>query len=330
MGPKIAIGGLGTVVLLVLGLIFGRDLIPDWSEVANDPPANHVAKDEKTLVFTKKILGTTEAVWTREFQKWGKVYTPPHLELFSDKVHTGCGLAPAAVGPFYCPADQKVYIDPTFFDELETKLGGSKGEFSQAYVIAHEVGHHVQHLLGYGAKRSTLEEHDFSVRLELQADYLAGVWPITGRRCSTSSSRATWSPPSSRPMRLATIGYKSGPADSSTRRSSRTEPRLSGSGGSNRASRREMPASRLSTISLKSARRAICEGKVAAGSSGPIPFVREGEPGFASGLFLQHLGLYAYRRGFLLRLAKLPPEPLEECEKLEQRVVQSNKANRAA
>jgi predicted metalloprotease len=104
------------------------------------------------------------------------------MELFSDQVRTGCGVAPSAVGPFYCPKDRTVYLDPTFFDELERKLGGSKGEFSQAYVIAYEVGHHVQNLLGYMAKRNTMEEHDFSVRLELQADYLAGVWAHHGQK----------------------------------------------------------------------------------------------------------------------------------------------------
>jgi predicted metalloprotease len=186
MGTKLAIGGVGGIVLLVLGLIFGKDLVGDRTEPGNNAPGNNApvnqpARDEKTLVFTKKVLGTTEAVWKKEFGKMGKTYTPPRLDLFSDKVKTGCGLAPAAVGPFYCPADQTVYLDPTFFDELERKLGGSKGEFSQAYVIAHEVGHHVQHLLGYMARRGAMEEHDFSVRLELQADYLAGVWAHHGQ-----------------------------------------------------------------------------------------------------------------------------------------------------
>jgi predicted metalloprotease len=103
-------------------------------------------------------------------------------------VETGCGVAPSAVGPFYCPADKTVYLDPTFFDELERKLGGSKAEFSQAYVIAHEVGHHVQNLLGFSSlveqKRRTLPKEEYnkwSVRLELQADYLAGVWAHYGQ-----------------------------------------------------------------------------------------------------------------------------------------------------
>jgi predicted metalloprotease len=110
------------------------------------------------------------------------------MVLFTDQIQTGCGNAPAAVGPFYCPADKTVYLDPTFFDELQQTLGGSKAEFSQAYVIAHEVGHHVQNLLGYSRivdeKRRTLPKAEFnqwSVRLELQADYLAGVWGHYGQ-----------------------------------------------------------------------------------------------------------------------------------------------------
>ena len=176
MGGKLALGGgAGGILLVVLGLIFGVDLGGGGQRAANTngPP------DEKTLVFTKRVLGTTEDVWNTEFKKMGKKYRPPHLELFSDRVKTGCGTAPSAVGPFYCPADEKVYIDPTFFNELEQKLGGSKAQFSQAYVIAHEVGHHVQRLLGFTAR-----EHDngASVRLELQADYLAGVWAHQGQK----------------------------------------------------------------------------------------------------------------------------------------------------
>jgi uncharacterized protein len=181
-GGQLAIGGGGAVLLLILGLIFGKDFLGDNAEMPSNAPADNVGQDDKILVFTEKVLGTTEAVWQDEFRKMGKSYQPPHLELFSDQVQTGCGTAPAAVGPFYCPTDMVVYLDPTFFDELERKLGGSKAEFSQAYVIAHEVGHHVQKLLGYTANRDTTEDHDFSVRLELQADYLAGVWAHAGQK----------------------------------------------------------------------------------------------------------------------------------------------------
>jgi len=177
-GTKLAIGGVGGIVLVILGLIFGQDLMP----LLQNAPINQGPPDEKTLVFARKVLGTTESVWHEQFKLKDLKYRPPTMELFSDQVRTGCGVAPSAVGPFYCPKDRTVYLDPTFFDELERKLGGSKGEFSQAYVIAYEVGHHVQNLLGYMAKRNTMEEHDFSVRLELQADYLAGVWAHHGQK----------------------------------------------------------------------------------------------------------------------------------------------------
>ncbi len=181
-GGQLAIGGGGAVVLLILSLIFGQDFLGGNVGAPDESPANNVEQDDNILVFTEKVLGTTEAVWQDEFRKMGKAYIPPHLELFSDQVQTGCGIAPAAVGPFYCPTDMVVYLDPTFFDELERKLGGSKAEFSQAYVIAHEVGHHVQKLLGYMGSKGTMDEHDLSVRMELQADYLAGVWAHAGQK----------------------------------------------------------------------------------------------------------------------------------------------------
>lgn len=174
MGGKLAIGGgAGGILLVILGLVFGVDLTGGRRAGPSSPP------DEQTLLFTKKVLGTTEEVWKDEFRKMGKKYKPPHLELFSDRVKTGCGTAPSSVGPFYCPADEKIYIDPTFFNELEQKLGGSKADFSKAYVIAHEVGHHVQRLLGFSARE---HDNDASVRLELQADYLAGVWAHHGQK----------------------------------------------------------------------------------------------------------------------------------------------------
>jgi len=178
MGGKLALGGgAGGILLVILGLIFGVDL--GGGQRAAGPAGPPKPGDKETLVFTEKVLGTTEAVWDDEFRKMGKKYKAPRLELFSNAVDTGCGHAPSEVGPFYCPADQKVYIDPTFFDELEQKLGGSKADFSKAYVIAHEVGHHVQRLLGYHVEG---KDNDGSVRLELQADYLAGVWAHHGQK----------------------------------------------------------------------------------------------------------------------------------------------------
>jgi len=181
MGGTLAVGGgIGGLVLLVLGLIFGVDLGGGGGgRRAAGPP------DEQTRVFAEKVLGTLESVWQDEFARhraeYHAAWRPPKMVLFSDQVKTGCGVAPSAVGPFYCPADEHVYLDPTFFEELERRLGGSKADFSKAYVVAHEVGHHVQNLLGYNRR---VREHDneASVRLELMADYLAGVWAYHGQR----------------------------------------------------------------------------------------------------------------------------------------------------
>ena len=163
----------------------GQPAGQNQQQVEQRPPTKDELRSRK---FYSTILAFTEEVWGEQFQKIGKRYVPPHMVLFTDRVETGCGSAPAAVGPFYCPADKTVYLDPTFFDELEHKLGGSKAEFSQAYVVAHEVGHHVQNLLGYSRivdeKRRSLPKEEYnkwSVRLELQADYLAGVWANHGQ-----------------------------------------------------------------------------------------------------------------------------------------------------
>ncbi|MFO0852185.1 MAG: neutral zinc metallopeptidase [Gemmataceae bacterium] len=145
------------------------------------PPVN-----DKTKKFVATVLNFTEDVWTDQFRQMGEQYQKPKLVLFRESVDSeGCGVAPSAVGPFYCPVSKKVFLDPSFFDELEQKLGGSKAEFSQAYVIAHEVGHHVQNLLGYSDKVRQFERREGkngSVRLELQADYLAGVWAHHGQK----------------------------------------------------------------------------------------------------------------------------------------------------
>lgn len=139
-------------------------------------------EEEELATFTKQILAGTEDVWTREFQKIGMEYVPPKLVMFTGSVQSGCGGATASTGPFYCSADQTVYIDLSFFRQMRDQMGAG-GDFAQAYVIAHEVGHHVQYLLGtldkaheQMARVSQKEANRISVRLELQADYYAGVW----------------------------------------------------------------------------------------------------------------------------------------------------------
>jgi predicted metalloprotease len=202
-GLVIGGGGGVTILIVIVAMLLGVDpsklLNQNIGDGSGNPPAgvnqnsgngSDPGEEDRSLKFSKTILAFTEKVWDEEFDKIGKQYEKPHMVLFSQEVDThGCGVAPSAVGPFYCPADRTVYLDPSFFDELEGKLGGSKAEFSQAYVIAHEVGHHVQNLLGYSElvdrKRHTVskdEFHEWSVRLELQADYLAGVWANHGQQ----------------------------------------------------------------------------------------------------------------------------------------------------
>jgi len=200
MGKKgLAIGGAGALIVVVVAALLGIDpqkvnhflggTQADGQQGGQGEERPLTAEEKRSKDFAATILRFTEKVWDEQFQKIGKKYSKPHMVLFSEQVDTGCGSAPSAVGPFYCPADRTVYLDPTFFDELQNKLGGSKGEFSQAYVIAHEVGHHVQNLLGYSRKAdemqrnasSKAEANEWSVRLELQADYLAGVWAHHGQ-----------------------------------------------------------------------------------------------------------------------------------------------------
>lgn len=181
-------GGLGTVALLVVVMLLGGDPkalleMAGQQQGGNAPSAPASPEDEKMVSFVKKVLGSTEDVWTVEFQQMNRTYDKPRLEIFTQRTQSGCGLADAGMGPFYCPSDQKVYIDLSFYRELKERFG-VPGDFAQAYVIAHEVGHHVQHELGLsrpldeararGASQSELNA--LSVRLELQADFLAGLW----------------------------------------------------------------------------------------------------------------------------------------------------------
>jgi predicted metalloprotease len=202
LGKKgLAIGGGAALLILLIGALLGADpeklkqFIGNAQVNAGGGGDNAgeqrklTPQEERSRKFAATILRFTEEVWQDQFQKANQRYEAPHMVLFETQVETGCGVAPSAVGPFYCPADKTVYLDPTFFEELDQRLGGSKAEFSQAYVIAHEVGHHVQNLLGYSElvdkKRQTLPKAEFnqwSVRLELQADYLAGVWAYHGQK----------------------------------------------------------------------------------------------------------------------------------------------------
>lgn len=176
----------GILVALVVGAVLWMTGIVDPGALLGGGPSaggsqRVVASQEEQerYDFVKVVLAQTEDVWSGEFARIGKKYEFPKLEVFRGQTQTGCGGGSAAMGPFYCPEDRKVYIDLSFYDEL-AKTFNSPGDFAQAYVIAHEIGHHVQKLLGtsdkVAAKRGRPDYNEYSVRLELQADYYAGVW----------------------------------------------------------------------------------------------------------------------------------------------------------
>lgn len=183
-GGKTLGGGIG-IIVVVLGLIFGRDLTGLVGQLPTGASQQQVETGSPTDEggkFVDGVLESTNQVWEQQFQAMNKTYEKPILVLFDNQVQSACGNASSAVGPFYCPGDNKVYIDLTFYQELKNRFGAS-GDFAQAYVIAHEVGHHVQNLLGITAKmdryRSQLSEKEYnklSVKLELQADFFAGLW----------------------------------------------------------------------------------------------------------------------------------------------------------
>lgn len=186
-GGLVVGGGLGTVALLLLALLFGADPRTLLQQVQQQAPAGRTGQPANTAndemkKFVSVVLADTEDVWSNLFRQRGQQYRAPKLVLFTQQVSSSCGRATAAVGPFYCGGDEKVYIDLSFYQELKSRFG-APGDFAQAYVIAHEVGHHVQHLLGTMDKVNELqrrvgeaEANRLSVRLELQADFLAGVW----------------------------------------------------------------------------------------------------------------------------------------------------------
>ena len=172
----------GILVALVLGGVLWKVGLLDPSMLggSSSAPAGVVSKDDEARYqFVTKVLTTTEEVWSEQFQEIGKQYEFPKMKVYRGKVRTACGTGSAAMGPFYCPGDEKIYIDLSFYDELANTFQ-SPGDFAQAYVIAHEVGHHVQKLLGasdfVNSKRGQSDFNQYSVRLELQADYYAGVW----------------------------------------------------------------------------------------------------------------------------------------------------------
>ena len=188
-GGGLALGGGGAILVLIVALLFGvdpRQLLEQLPQggMADVPSAGGVAPpvDDEMSQFVAVVLAETEDVWNAQFRAMGQDYVEPHLVLFSGRVQSACGLADAAVGPFYCPGDSQVYIDLSFFEELRRRFH-APGDFAEAYVIAHEVGHHVQNLLGISEQvtraQQRLSEADanaLSVRLELQADFLAGMW----------------------------------------------------------------------------------------------------------------------------------------------------------
>ena len=189
-GGRVAIGGgLGTIVVIVIALLLGADPRQLLGTLTNTPPpsASQTSRpssqeDQELRKFVSVVLAKTEDVWQDVFRQNGKAYREPKLVLFTDQVQSACGFTGAAVGPFYCPGDEKIYIDLSFYNELRRRFN-APGDFAQAYVIAHEVGHHVQKLLGISQRidamqrrASEKEANQLSVRLELQADFFAGIF----------------------------------------------------------------------------------------------------------------------------------------------------------
>ena len=184
-GGMLVGGGIGTVVVAVIVMLLGGDpsaILNSGSDQAVSQAPVDPQADDAAAHFTRKVLASTEKVWTKLFAAQNAQYTKPTLVMFRQVTQSGCGTAQEAMGPFYCPEDQKVYIDLSFYDELAQRFQ-APGEFAMAYVVAHEIGHHIQKQLGIMDKtdelRQRLSERDYnkvSVRLELQADFFAGVW----------------------------------------------------------------------------------------------------------------------------------------------------------
>lgn len=180
--------GVGTIIMVLVALYFGVDpsmILNMGQGMSQSAPqkSEPIPANDEMAKFVAKVLGSTEDTWGKVFKNSGYNYPAPKLVLFRGQTRTACGAGQAAMGPFYCPADKKVYIDLSFYDEMKNRFN-APGDFAQAYVIAHEVGHHVQNLMGTSDKvqqarqsaRNEAEANQYSVRLELQADCYAGVW----------------------------------------------------------------------------------------------------------------------------------------------------------
>jgi hypothetical protein len=192
-GAKAGIGGIGAIIVAALfAWMSGGDPVSAGLQAAQEQmsartesvdPESFTEEEQQLATECKQILASTEDVWTKVFQEMGRTYEPPTLVLFSNQVNSACGSASAAVGPFYCSGDQKLYIDLSFFTQMKRQLGVEGNTFAYAYVIAHEIGHHVENSLGIlGKAHQAMNQTDkvranqISVRLELLADYYAGVW----------------------------------------------------------------------------------------------------------------------------------------------------------
>jgi len=186
-GGKTMLGGGIGLIIVIAGLFFGTDLTGLVSQLplgesGQQTEVKQGPVTDPELKFVSGVLASTEQVWDEEFNKMGKTYEHPKLRVFTGSTDSACGFAEAAVGPFYCPGDHRVYIDLGFYTDLKDRFGAA-GDFAQAYVVAHEVGHHVQNLLGISEKleraRGSLSKTEYnklSVKLELQADFFAGLW----------------------------------------------------------------------------------------------------------------------------------------------------------
>ena len=188
--PKLLGGGIGTIVLVLVAMYFGVDPTPlmqgmqsgQSASTSGTRPSAEELKNDPLADMVSVVIADTEDVWRELFARQGRRYEEPVLVMFTGSTQSACGLGQAAMGPFYCPADKKAYIDLSFYDQMRTRYR-APGDFAQAYVIAHEVGHHVQNLLGISGKVHSMKQrvsqgegNALSVRLELQADCLAGVW----------------------------------------------------------------------------------------------------------------------------------------------------------